>query len=144
MITEVEPDGTVALEILMSTTNYRAFRFPWSAVPTAVPRAVLQYDDDSTAVTIYTSWNGATDITGYDLYAGATPDTLSMIGNVPRTGFETEIPLNSLPNDTCFFQTKPVHDQGELTPFSNLTFRLDLEICWEQLSHTYLPIMINP
>jgi hypothetical protein len=142
--TEVEPDGTVALEILMSTSNYRAFRFPWNATPTAAPRAVLQYDGDPTAVTIYTSWNGATDITGYDVYAGATADTLSMIGNVPRTGFETEIALNSLPDDTCFFQTRPVHDMGGPTPFSNLVYRLDLPVCWEQLSHTYLPITINP
>jgi hypothetical protein len=32
---------------------------------------------------------------------------------------------------------------GGPTPFSNLVYRLDLPVCWEQLSHTYLPITID-
>ncbi|MFZ0546759.1 MAG: arylsulfotransferase family protein [Candidatus Promineifilaceae bacterium] len=138
--TEVQNDGTVALEMQMSGVSYRAFRFPWQGTPWEPPRAVLESDGNPSAVTLYTSWNGATDITGYDIYAGATPTTTVMIGSVPRDGFETEILLTGLASDTCFFKVKPVHAQGHSTPFSNIVFRLDLPVCLEQLDQSYLPI----
>lgn len=140
-LTEVIAGGTVALEMLLGSPSYRVFRFPWVGVPVTQPRAVLQYDADPTAVTIYTSWNGATDIASYDVFAGPTIATMSMVSNEPRDGFETEISLTSLPPDTCFFRTQPVHAQGDPTPLSNLMFRLDLQVCWDQLSHSYLPIV---
>ncbi len=140
-LTEVQYNGSVALEMLLGSSSYRIFRFPWSATPLEAPRAVLQYGADPTAVTIYTSWNGATGITGYDIYAGPTTATMVMISTVPRTGFETEISLTSLPADTCFFQTKPVQAQGNPTPYSNMMFRIDLPACWAQLNHSYLPIL---
>jgi hypothetical protein len=142
-LTEVQMGGTVALEIVLGSISYRAFRFPWNGVPAEAPRAVVKYDGDPTAVTLYTSWNGATDIASYDVYAGPTSSTMVMVGNEPRSGFETEIPLTSLPSDTCFFQTKPVHDQGNPTPFSNITFRLDLQVCWDQLSHARMPVFFK-
>ena len=142
-LTEVQSDGTVALEMLLSGSTYRAFRFPWSAIPAEAPRAVVQYDADPTAVTIYTSWNGATDISSYDVFAGPTMGSLAMVDNAARSGFETEIPLTGLAADTCFFQVKPVHAQGSPTPFSNLMYRLDLPVCWDQLSHSYLPVIVK-
>jgi hypothetical protein len=138
-MTEVIAGGPVALDILLGSPSYRVFRFPWEGTPIDPPRAVLQSAGDPTAVTVYTSWNGATDIVSYDVYAGATSGTMSLVTNVPRDGFETEIPLTSLPDDTCFFQTKPIHDDGNSTPFSNMMFRLDLEVCWNLLDHAYLP-----
>jgi hypothetical protein len=138
-MTEVIAGGPVALDILLGSPSYRVFRFPWEGTPIDPPRAILQSAGDPTAVTVYTSWNGATDIVSYDVYAGATSGTMSLVTNVPRDGFETEIPLTSLPDDTCFFQTKPIHDDGNSTPFSNMMFRLDLEVCWNLLDHAYLP-----
>jgi hypothetical protein len=142
-LTEVQSDGTVALEMLLSGSTYRAFRFPWSAIPAEAPRAVVQYDADPTAVTIYASWNGATDISSYDVFAGPTMGSLAMVDNAARSGFETEIPLTGLAADTCFFQVKPVHGQGGPTPYSNLMYRLDLPVCWDQLSHSYLPVIVK-
>jgi hypothetical protein len=123
----------------LGTPNYRAFRFPWSATPAELPRAALKYNSDPTAVTLYSSWNGATDIVSYDVFAGTTKETMSLITNVPRDGFETIISLTGLPPDTCFFQTKPVHEQGVPTPLSALLFRVDIPICWDQLTHSFIP-----
>ncbi len=139
-LTEVENDGTVALEMLLEIPSYRAFRFPWNGTPSAAPRGVVQYDSDPTAVTIYTSWNGATDIISYEIYVGPTMASLALIDTVPRSGFETEVILTGLPNDTCFFQTRPIHAQGNPTPLSNIMYRLDLPVCWAQLSHAYMPM----
>jgi hypothetical protein len=138
-VSEVRPNGTVAFEMRLGTPNYRAFRFPWSATPAELPRAALKYNSDPTAVTLYSSWNGATDIVSYDVYAGTTKETMSLITNVPRDGFETIISLTGLPPDTCFFQTKPVHEQGVPTPLSALLFRVDIPICWDQLTHSFIP-----
>ena len=140
-LSEIHADGTVALEIVLGTTSYRTFRYPWTGTPTAVPRAVLQYDADPTAVTIYTSWNGATDIGSYEIYAGSTITSLALLETVPKSGFETEISLTELPADTCFFQTKPIHTEGNTTPTSNMMFRLDLPVCQDQLSHSYMPFL---
>jgi hypothetical protein len=139
-VSEVEPNGTLALEMLLGAPTYRAFRFPWNGTPTQIPKAMALYDANPTAVTLYTSWNGATEITSYNVYAGPTTGSLALVGNVARSGFETGIPLAGLPSDTCFFQTKPVHAQANPTPFSNKTFRLDLPVCLAQLSRSYLPV----
>lgn len=139
-LSEVEADGTLALEMLLGAINYRAFRHTWDGTPTEAPRGVVQYGASPTAVTIYTAWNGATNIESYDVFAGPTMGSLSMIGNVPRDGFETEIPLTGLPTNTCFFQTQPVHGDGDPTPLSNIMFRLDLQLCYDQLEHSYFPI----
>ena len=140
-LSEVESDGTLALEILLGSFSYRAFRHTWNSIPAAAPRGVVHYDADPTAVTIYASWNGATDIVSYDVFAGPTMGSLVMVDNAARDGFETEISVTGLPNDTCFFQVKPVHAEGDPTLFSNMMYRLDLPVCWEQLSHSYLPII---
>jgi hypothetical protein len=142
-LTEVLTNGTVGLEMLLGAPTYRAFRFPWNGTPAASPRGVVQYDADPNAVTIYTSWNGATDITGYDVYAGTTISSMVLVDNAARTGFETEIPLTGLPDDTCFFRTQPVHAQADPTPFSNLMYRLDLPVCLDQLSLVYLPAVFK-
>ena len=138
-VTEVQPDGTVALEMRLGGATYRAFRFPWEGRPAAAPRAFLLYSGEPTTATLYASWNGATSITGYTVYAGASAATMTALTTAPRTGFETAIPLTNLPADTCFFQVRPVHAQGIATPNSNLTYRTDLPACRAQIGFAYLP-----
>ena len=68
--------------------SYRAFRFPWSAHPTDHPAvAVEQRTDDK--VTIYASWNGATEVASWEVLSGPRPHRLEFLGSVPRDGFET-------------------------------------------------------
>ena len=102
---------------------------------------MVLYSTDPTTATLYTSWNGATEITGYGVYAGSTPATLTQISTADRTGFETRIDLNNLPADTCFFQTEPLRGQALTQRRSNLIFRTDLPRCREQLAFAYLPLV---
>jgi hypothetical protein len=68
--------------------SYRAFRFPWSAHPTDEPAvAVEQRPDDK--VTLYASWNGATEVESWEVLSGPRPGELESLGSVPRDGFET-------------------------------------------------------
>jgi hypothetical protein len=70
--------------------TYRAFRFPWSGQPTDDPAiaADLGTEDE---VSIYASWNGATEVTTWQLLAGSVPDQLEPLASAPRQGFETVI-----------------------------------------------------
>jgi hypothetical protein len=96
-IKEYTPTGAVALSIqfgnLTSTTtvttqSYRTYRFPWHATPAATsPVAVVDNGR------VYMSWNGATDVTQWEIYQGATANKLSMTKTVPKSGFETSTTL---------------------------------------------------
>jgi Arylsulfotransferase (ASST) len=78
--------------------TYRAFRFPWSGQPTDYPAIVAELGAGD-EVTIYASWNGATEVTTWRVLAGAGPDKLEPIGSAPRKGFETVITLRT--NEPC-------------------------------------------
>jgi hypothetical protein len=68
--------------------SYRAFRFPWSAHPTGTPAVALERLSDE-RVKLYASWNGATEVEGWEVLAGPSPGQLESLGSVPRNGFET-------------------------------------------------------
>jgi hypothetical protein len=138
-LTEVQADGTVALEMLLGTRTYRVFRSDWHGMPLEPPRAILQYESSPSAVTIYTSWNGATGIEEYDIYAGPTRDTMSVVATVPRTSFEETIALSGVAANNCFFQVQPIHAEGAIMPRSGMMIRPDLANCQAVLFNSYFP-----
>jgi hypothetical protein len=70
--------------------TYRAFRFPWTGRPTDDPTVAVEPGSDD-RVTIYASWNGATEVATWEVLAGPGPDRLEPVGSAPRAGFETAI-----------------------------------------------------
>ena len=42
-------------------------------------------------VSVYASWNGATEVSRWEALAGSGPTTLQPVGAADRTGFETTI-----------------------------------------------------
>jgi hypothetical protein len=42
---------------------------------------------------VYASWNGATQVAGWRVLAGASATRLRAVAEGPRTGFETAIPV---------------------------------------------------
>jgi Arylsulfotransferase (ASST) len=70
--------------------SYRAFRFPWSGQPVDEPAVAVEPGPDE--VTVYASWNGATEVAAWQVLAGPGPDRLKPLGSaVDREGFETAI-----------------------------------------------------
>jgi hypothetical protein len=55
--------------------------------------AVEQGPDDK--VTIYVSWNGATEVESWQVLAGSTPSQLKPVGSAPRRGFETTVTVRT-------------------------------------------------
>ena len=81
-------------QLLGDGQSYRAFRFPWSGHPSDNPAvAVEQGPDDK--VTIYVSWNGATEVESWQVLAGSTPNQLKPVGSAPRRGFETTVTVST-------------------------------------------------
>lgn len=46
-------------------------------------------------VTLYVSWNGATEVATWEVLAGPETDQIKPIGSVPRHGFETAITVGT-------------------------------------------------
>jgi hypothetical protein len=67
--------------------SYRAYRFPWIGRPKVPPDIAVDGE------TVYVSWNGATEVRKWQLLAGPERNKLRPVRTVPKTGFETAIPL---------------------------------------------------
>ena len=72
--------------------SYRAFRFPWMGQPEDRPAVVAEAGPDD-RVTIYVSWNGATEVDTWQVLAGSGHDKLEPAGSAYRKGFETAMTL---------------------------------------------------
>ena len=75
--------------------SYRAFRFPWRGVPQTRP-AIVAESGDGGEVTVYASWNGATEVAAWQVFAGPKPGKLEPVASAPRKGFETAVTLQTV------------------------------------------------
>ncbi len=93
-LSEFAPDGKLVFDLRLpwGHETYRAFRFPWSASPPGIP-ARAAGPASAGSIVLYASWNGATEVTAWQLSAGPSPSHLATTMTVPRTGFETAISL---------------------------------------------------
>jgi hypothetical protein len=79
------------------TDSYRGFRFRWRAQPAASPALALAPTSNG-GLTLYASWNGATQVRRWQVLAGPAPGQLTPDGSpARRTGFETTIQLSDRP-----------------------------------------------
>jgi len=74
--------------------SYRAFRFPWTGQPDEDPAVSAERKSDN-EVTLYASWNGATEVASWKVLAGPGPDRMETVGSSPREGFETAITVRT-------------------------------------------------
>lgn len=87
---EFAADGTLLYDAAYSSTqSYRDHRYAWVGRP--VDRPALAVDAHAGALTVYASWNGATEVASWEVLAGSDGAALKPVAAVPRTGFETVI-----------------------------------------------------
>lgn len=71
--------------------SYRGFKQEWHAFPRTSPNlAVLKRTGADPCSTGYVSWNGATEVTAWDIYEGDTTSDLCLVGRIGYAGFETK------------------------------------------------------
>ncbi|KAK3623251.1 hypothetical protein LTR56_021731 [Elasticomyces elasticus] len=100
-MTEYLPNGTVIFHAYMDTgelgvgvQKYRAYRYNWTGVPREEP-AIAAYDDGY-GTSVYVSWNGDTETNSWRFLGHASEGGEPFIlGEVPRTSFETVLSLSS-------------------------------------------------
>jgi hypothetical protein len=121
-VTEIMTDGTKLFEMALDPAylSYRAFRFPWAAVPAWDPTLVVI--TNTLTPTLYYSWNGATDVASYEIYGGNGATTTSLVGTQAQTGFEDHTALTSVPAGDCAFRIRPIDQAGQPQRFSNVVY----------------------
>ena len=103
------------LSPLAPTLSYRSFKQHWTGCPESKPDVVAESSSSGTKV--FVSWNGATDVQEYKIYAGNSEDKLKCVATVAKKGFETEAVIKTF----GYVQVKPVLKNGsacEDTPSS--------------------------
>jgi hypothetical protein len=96
-VSELAPNGRVLFDAYFGhgkkpgedADTYRAYRFSWSGHPADRPAVTAVKRKFATSV--YVSWNGATDVAQWVVWAGRDPDELHKVGTWAKKGFETRI-----------------------------------------------------
>ncbi len=91
--------------------SYRTYRFPWTGTPSGAPAIAASAGKSSppTPVTVYASWNGATEIASWRVLAGPSPTQLAAVASGPRSGFETAI---ATPGPEAYVQVQALSASG--------------------------------
>ena len=89
-----------------------------SAVATVTPTVPQSFEASASDGQISLEWaapsgSGLSPITGYNIYRGATADSLSLLANTTGTSFVDD---SAEPGQTYYYQVRAVNDQGEGAP----------------------------
>jgi hypothetical protein len=99
-------DGSFELGV----NSYRAYRFPWTGHPSGRPALAIT-DSSGGAVTLYASWNGATQVSAWRVRGGRSGAALEPVTQARRTGFETVMHVtSSLP----YFEVQALDANGKV------------------------------
>jgi hypothetical protein len=89
--TEYDSSGHVLLDgsLGKNVQDFRTYLYPWSARPKSSPSVAAKAA--GSALSVYASWNGATEVASWRVLAGSGSSTLAPVASAPRSGFETAI-----------------------------------------------------
>ncbi len=118
--TEVLPGGGIALEGSFDGEyiSYRVVRSVWHGFPTWAP--ILAESAANNEVQLFFSWNGATDISAYQVLGGSTDQPTTLLTTQPKTGFEETVTLTGDQAGVCFYRVMPLNLQSLPTQYSNV------------------------
>jgi len=108
--TEYDSSGHVLLDgtLARGIQDFRTYLSPWSGHPAAPPAIVAKRS--GMAVSVKTSWNGATDVASWQLLAGPSPSSLTPIASAVKSGFETTL---GAATGVAYFATRALGPAGE-------------------------------
>ncbi len=94
--TEFDAQGRVLFDAHFNRSgdSYRAYRFAWTGLPTTRP-AVVASVGIGDQVTLFASWNGATEVARWEVLAGDDREQLRPVYTAAKTGFETAITVET-------------------------------------------------
>jgi hypothetical protein len=71
------------------TASYRGVKSEWTGSPPWPP--AIAAESNGSGLTVYASWNGATQVSSWRVLGGPSPQRLSPVSSAARSGFETAI-----------------------------------------------------
>ena len=90
-------DGTLVADAhILKGISYRAYRGEWSGTPTGPPAVAVEGRPGGPGK-VFVSWNGSTETVAWHVLDESGPAGPERLARVPRSGFETAIPLDRLP-----------------------------------------------
>jgi hypothetical protein len=109
---EFAPDGSLLLDgdIIKGDPSYRGFTQDWAGQPdpsVELPAAAARLRTGG--ATVYASWNGATKVRWWVVYAGRTRSTVHKITKAGKNGFETAIKVS---NRGPYFMVQALDSKG--------------------------------
>jgi hypothetical protein len=92
-VSSIGPDGREKLVLRLRYWSYRAAPSRWVGRPGGVPAMAVKRGDGH--VTIWASWNGATEIERWQVLAGKDANALAPVGSAPFEDLETRIRVHT-------------------------------------------------
>ena len=108
---EFSPRGKLLLDgsLPQDDGTYRTYRFPWSATPKTSPAVVAQRSGST--VSVFASWNGATEVAKWQVLAGPSAGSLSRVASARTQDFETKVDVSS---SAGFFAVRALDSKGRV------------------------------
>jgi hypothetical protein len=117
---ELAADGTVLFDGqfgVEGADSYRAYRIEWTGRPGGRPAvAVASGESEDGTVTVYASWNGATEIDTWQVLGGRDAHHLELVTTAPKDGFETTIEAKT---DEPYVGVRALDARGAILGTSN-------------------------
>lgn len=124
LISEHSPDGKMLFEArfkLKGANSYRSYKYPWVGRPSSPPdvhSVAGKFGSNGTVTLVHVSWNGATDVAGWNMYKTDAEGTQEqLIASVARQGFETVL---SYYGYASFVRLEAVDKDGNVMGRSNV------------------------
>ena len=98
--TEYDSSGHVLLDGTLGKSVQRLQHLPLAVERPAhqSPPSVAVQAAGAGGLTVAASWNGATEVASWQVLAGSSATSLAPVATAPRRGFQTSIPLSSVPS----------------------------------------------
>jgi hypothetical protein len=108
--TEFNSSGQVDFDATLPPheNSYRTYRYPWVGQPTESPAIAARSAGGQ--VSVFASWNGATEVASWKLLAGSSASSLSAVTTAPRSGFETTIATAP----AAFYEVQALSSSGKV------------------------------
>jgi hypothetical protein len=89
-LSEFGPDGELLFDAKLPSEymSYRSYRLEWKGYPADRPAMVAERRSGG-EITLYASWNDATEVAEWKVLAGAAPERLRSVATAPLEDFET-------------------------------------------------------
>jgi hypothetical protein len=81
----------------------------WTGLPGYLPSGAARPGAQGT--TVYASWNGATQLTSWNVLAGTSNKNMTVVAAGPKAGFETQL---NVKGNYSLFEVQAVNSKGQV------------------------------